>query len=75
VVDDRLVFGDKSGWIYMLAVADGKRLGELKIGENLNSTPAVFGGRIYIGAFNGNLYCLGTKAAHWEQAEGITSDH
>jgi len=30
----------------------------LKIGDNVNSTPAILGGRIYIGAFNGNLYCL-----------------
>ena len=43
VVDGRLVFGDKAGWIYMLSVEDGKRLGELKIGDNLNSTPAVLG--------------------------------
>ena len=33
-------------------------LRELKIGENVNATAAVLGGRIYIGAFNGNLYCL-----------------
>jgi outer membrane protein assembly factor BamB len=65
------VFGDKAGWIYMLSVEDGKRLGELKIGENLNSTPAVLGGRIYVGTFNGNLYCLGTKAQDWQEAEGI----
>jgi len=31
---------------------------ELKIGDNVNSTPAILDGRIYIGAFNGKLYCL-----------------
>jgi outer membrane protein assembly factor BamB len=30
----------------------------LKIGDNINATPAILGGRIYIGAFNGKLYCL-----------------
>ena len=33
-------------------------ISELKIGDNINATPAILGGRIYIGAFNGKLYCL-----------------
>ena len=37
---------------------DGSSISELKIGDNINATPAVLGGRIYIGAFNGKLYCL-----------------
>ena len=71
VVDGRLVFGDKAGWIYMLSAKDGKRLGELKIGDNINSTPAIIGGRIYIGAFNGKLYCVSTKGPGWQEAAGI----
>ena len=59
VVEDRVVFGDKAGWLYMLSLEDGRRLWELKIGDNVNATPAILGGRIYIGAFNGKLYCLG----------------
>jgi outer membrane protein assembly factor BamB len=59
VVDGRVVFGDKAGWLYMLSAEDGQRLWELKIGENVNATPAILGGRIYIGAFNGKLFCLG----------------
>jgi outer membrane protein assembly factor BamB len=43
----------------MLAADTGERVWELKIGDNINATPAVLDGRIYIGAFNGNLYCLG----------------
>ncbi|HEX7297044.1 MAG TPA: PQQ-binding-like beta-propeller repeat protein, partial [Pyrinomonadaceae bacterium] len=58
LVDGRLVFGDKAGWIYMLAAEDGSLISELKIGDNVNSTPAILSGRIYIGAFNGSLYCL-----------------
>jgi len=37
---------------------DGRSISELKIGDNINATPAVLNGHIYIGAFNGNLYCL-----------------
>ena len=42
----------------MLSADDGKQISEIKIGDNVNSTPAVLDGRIYIGAFNGHLYCL-----------------
>jgi outer membrane protein assembly factor BamB len=58
LVEGRLVFGDKAGWLYMLSADDGATMAELKIGDNVNATPAVLDGRIYIGAFNGNLYCL-----------------
>jgi hypothetical protein len=53
------VFGDKAGWINMISAEDGKLISDLKIGDNINSTPAVVDGHIYIGAFNGKLYCLG----------------
>jgi outer membrane protein assembly factor BamB len=58
-VDGRVVFGDKAGWLYILSAEDGQRVWELKIGDNINATPAILDGRIYIGAFNGKLYCLG----------------
>lgn len=56
-VDGRLVFGDKFGWFYQIS-EDGKLISDIQIGYNVNSTPAVWGGKIYIGAFMGNLYCL-----------------
>jgi len=58
LVDGRLVVGDKAGWIHTISAADGTPISELKIGDNINSTPAVLNGRVYIGAFNGKLYCL-----------------
>src|SRR4029453_17300106 len=61
LVDDRLVFGDKAGWIHIVSAADGQGISELKIGDNINATPAVLGGHIYIGAFNGKLYFLKKK--------------
>jgi outer membrane protein assembly factor BamB len=63
VVDGRVVFGDKAGWIHLLSAEDGKQISEIKIGDNINSTPAILDGRIYIGAFNGKLYCLGLEEA------------
>ena len=58
LIEDRLVFGDKAGWLHVVSAADGRSISQLKIGDNINSTPAVLDGRIYIGAFNGKLYCL-----------------
>jgi len=58
VVDGRIVFGDKAGWIHTVDAASGRGISEIKIGDNINATPAILNGRIYIGAFNGKLYCL-----------------
>jgi outer membrane protein assembly factor BamB len=58
LVDGRLVFGDKAGWIHAVSADNGESISELKIGDNINATPAILNGRIYIGAFNGKLYCL-----------------
>ena len=58
LVDGRLIFGDKAGWIHSVSAGDGQKFSELKIGDNINATPAILNGRIYIGAFNGKLYCL-----------------
>jgi FOG: WD40-like repeat len=35
VVDGRVVFGDKAGWMYMLSADDGRRLWELKLVRTL----------------------------------------
>lgn len=58
-VDGKLIVPDKAGWISILDAKDGRILSEIKIGDSVNSTPAVLNGRIYIGAFMGQLYCLG----------------
>jgi outer membrane protein assembly factor BamB len=59
VIDGLVVFGDKSGYVYELDADNGNLIAELKIGDNVDATPAVLDGRIYVGAFNGKIYCLG----------------
>jgi outer membrane protein assembly factor BamB len=61
VVEGRVIFGDKAGWMHMVDADNGELISELKIGDNINSTPAILDGRIYIGAFNGKLHCLGME--------------
>ena len=59
VVDDRVVFGDKSGYVYILSADKGDLISELKIGDNVDATPAVL---------NGKFYCLGEDEAATMQA-------
>lgn len=59
IVDGKIIVGDKAGWVNILDPKDGRILSEIKIGDSVNATPAVLNGRIYIGAFMGQLYCLG----------------
>lgn len=66
VVDGNVVFGDKAGWVNMISADDGKPISEIKIGENVDATPVVLDGRIYIGAFNGKFYCLGEEAVSYQ---------
>ena len=61
MVEGRVIFGDKAGWMHMVDSDTGTLISELKIGDNINSTPAILDGRIYIGAFNGKLHCLGME--------------
>jgi len=70
VIDDRVVFGDKSGYVYVLSTDKGDLISELKIGDNVDATPAVLDGRIYVGAFNGKFFCLGEDEVANRQAGG-----
>ena len=71
VVDGRVVFGDKAGWMYQLSAKNGERLWQLQIGENINATPAILDGHVYIGAFNGKLFALGPSKA---EPQSLTTD-
>ena len=56
-----MVFGDKAGYLAILSIEDGKLIQEIKLGDNINSTPVVLDGRIYLGSTNAHFYCLGAK--------------
>jgi outer membrane protein assembly factor BamB len=40
---------------------DGKEAWSYEIGRPIGSSPAVAGGKIVVGADDGNLYCFGAK--------------
>ncbi|MFW5866664.1 MAG: PQQ-binding-like beta-propeller repeat protein [Armatimonadota bacterium] len=53
-----LCFGCHDGRVYLLDAQTGQIAGAQSIAEKVYSSPAVSGGRIFIGANDGRLYCL-----------------
>lgn len=55
---------DSMGSVYVLNAADGESLLDverLKIGANIEATPIVWKGKLYVGVRGGSMVCLGKK--------------
>ena len=65
VVDDTLIVGDTDGWLHAYDVSrageDPPELWKVRTGGGgaVESTPAVWKGRIYVGSRDGYFYCFG----------------
>jgi outer membrane protein assembly factor BamB len=63
VVDDTLIMGDCSGVLHAYDVADPQadppELWTVELSGCIESTPAVFGGRIFVGTRGGSFYAIG----------------
>lgn len=58
VIGETVVFGDASGKVRALRVADGSIAWEFVTDDPIYSTPAVAGGRVVFGSTNGGIYAL-----------------
>ena len=58
VIGETVVFGDASGKVRALRVADGSIAWEFATDDPVYSTPAVAGGRVVFGSTNGGIYAL-----------------
>ena len=58
VIGETVVFGDASGTVRALRVADGSIAWEFGTDDPIYSTPAVAGGRVVFGSTNGGIYAL-----------------
>ncbi len=59
---DGLVYiGDLSGWFHAVNAQDGKKLWAFKAGNEIKSSPVVFGDRVLIGSYDEHLYCLSAR--------------
>jgi len=67
VVDDTLIVGDTDGWIHAYDITDAAldppEIWKVSVpgGGAVESTPAVWRGRIYVGSRNGYFYCFGDE--------------
>jgi outer membrane protein assembly factor BamB len=67
VVDETLLVGDTEGWLHAYDVSDPRadppELWKVQVpgGGDLESTPAVWRGRIYVGSRNGFFYAFGDR--------------
>jgi len=53
--------GSDDGRLYVVTLAAGKALWSYEIGEPIESSPAVAGGRVVVGGNDGGVYCFGEK--------------
>ena len=58
---DKVVVGSDDGRLYMLSLEKGTELWTYEVGQPVQSSPAVAGGRVVIGSDDGRVYCFGGK--------------
>jgi outer membrane protein assembly factor BamB len=56
--DARVLFGCHDGRLYLLDAMTGKIVDVTPIAKKIYSSPAVAGGRVFVGAGDGHLHCL-----------------
>lgn len=64
ITENRLYYGDDSGFLNCLNVSDGKNIWKFKTGSRIISSPAVGKNRVVFGSTDGNIYCLDTKTGN-----------
>ena len=69
IAGDKVVFGSGDGRLYVLGLEDGAELWTYDVGKSILSSPAVVGGRIYVGANDKRLYAFGASAAPREASD------
>jgi outer membrane protein assembly factor BamB len=53
--------GDLGGWLHAVNASTGKKIWAFKAGNEIKSSPVVFGDRVLIGSYDQNLYCVSTR--------------
>ena len=59
VVKNKVVIGNMRGDLAIVNLSDGKLVWSYEIGSQIISNPAVAAGKIFVGAYDGNVYCFG----------------
>ena len=56
-IDDQLIFGASDGYLYILS-EQGELLAEKKIGAPVLADPVIYGPRLFVADFAGNIHCI-----------------
>ena len=59
VVKNKVVVANMRGDLTIVNLLDGKLVWTYEIGSQIISNPAIATGKIFVGAFDGNVYCFG----------------
>ncbi len=59
VCQDKVLVANMRGDLILLKLSDGNPVSAYELGSPVFSNPAVSGGRVFTGAADGNIYCLG----------------
>ena len=57
----KVIAANLRGDVFLIDLKTGDILSEYELGSPITSNPALYKGRIYLGAADGSLYCLGKK--------------
>ena len=70
LIGDRLYVGDWNGDVWAFDAGNGRPLWRHHIGGAVKSAIASVGGRLYVGAYDGHLYCLSLAGKQLWRASG-----
>lgn len=61
ICGDKAIFGSSDGRLYVVRLADGRKVTSVDMGAAITASPAIVDGKVIIGATNGRLLALGEK--------------
>ena len=56
MISDKVFFGSFDGSVYVLSAAKGELIKKYQTEDFVSTTPAIFGGQIYVISFDHNMY-------------------
>lgn len=62
LIGDRLVVGDKTGYLHLLSTQNGELLSRMQLSGAINGAPNVSGNVVYVMTSNGKLNCLSVSS-------------
>ena len=62
LIGDRLIVGDRTGYLHLLSTQNGELLARTSLGGAIDISPSVSGQRVYVMTANGKLNCISVRS-------------